>query len=50
MYMKQRYNSTVIGVQSGVDGKVTSNPANEEKLVAGDSLIVIAKQHPQLQT
>ena len=50
LYMKQRYNSTVIGIQSGIDGQVTSNPANETKILEGDSLIVIAKQHPQLKS
>ena len=50
MYMKQRYDSTIIGLQSGVEGEVISNPANETRLVEGDNLILIAKHNPQFQT
>ncbi len=49
LYMKQHYNSTVIGLQYGANGEVISNPANDIPLSAEDYLIMIAKQNPQLK-
>ncbi len=49
VYMKERYNSTVVGLQQGIEGEVCSNPPNNTKLSEEDYLIVIAKEHPQLQ-
>ncbi|MCM1981650.1 potassium channel family protein [Lyngbya confervoides] len=49
VYMKERYNSTVVALQPGHQAEVLSNPPNDTLLGAEDYLIVIAKQHPQLQ-
>ena len=50
IYMKERYDSTVVGLQQGLEGEVLSNPPNDMILSREDFLIVIAKQHPQLQS
>ncbi|MEL7038265.1 MAG: ion channel [Cyanobacteria bacterium J06592_8] len=40
--MKQNYQTIIIGIQKGEEGRVISNPPSEYKLSANDYLIVIA--------
>lgn len=49
IYMKQTYQSIVVGMQKGKEGKVISNPDTNEILEQGDYLIIIATENPQQQ-
>ncbi len=46
IYMKQTYQSTVIGVQKGNEGEVISNPPTNYQLEDADYLIIIASAKP----
>ena len=49
IYMKQTYQSIVVGMQKGKEGKVIANPDTNELLEQGDYLIIIATENPQQQ-
>jgi len=46
--MKQTYQSIVIGIQKGGEGKVISNPPTDYRLEDGDYLIVVAQEKPRI--
>lgn len=47
--IKQHYDSIVLAVQHGDAGEVLTNPPGTYQLAAGDALIVIAQERPQLR-
>ena len=48
VHMKQAYQSTVVALQTGQEGKVTSNPDNGQIVEADDYLIVISRAAPKV--
>lgn len=46
IYMKKRYQSTVVAIQKGLEGVVISNPASDQLVENSDYLIIIAEEHP----
>ncbi len=48
MHMKQAYQSIVVALQKGQEGKVISKPANQQIVEASDYLIVISTSAPPI--
>lgn len=48
LHMKQAYQSIVVAIQNGPEGKVISNPDTDHMLTANDYLIVMSKTAPKI--
>lgn len=46
--MKTRFAATVLGIQKGHGGEVRTNPDHDYCIVAGDYLVLLARQRPEL--
>lgn len=46
--VKRRYQSVVLAIQKGNEGKVITNPAEDYRLEDGDYLLVVAEERPKI--